>query len=164
MIASYELFGFMPSEMANEIIEWAYENEKPLYRVLLKAVADIKRVRPVYLERQPRAQRHQLVLATLMRPALELTAANLLRTWLLKKHTPMLAQFLESLGIEHKDGIVDDLPPSVEDEKLKAAIDGLLAKYPRELVTIYLNAFNSMNDPKWKLLEEMLKTDPRLQL
>ena len=65
MIASYELFGFMPSEMANEIIEWAYENEKPLYRALLKAVADIKRVRPVYLERQPRAQRHQLVLATL---------------------------------------------------------------------------------------------------
>lgn len=164
MIASHELFGFMPSEMANEIIEWAYSNDKPLYKAVLKAVADIKRVRPVYLERQPRVQRHQTVLATLMRPNLELTAANLLRTWLLKKHTQMLAQFLESLGIPHKDGVVDDLPQTVDDEKLKAAIDGLLQKYPKELVAVYLHAFNSMNDPKWKLLEEMLKSDPRLQL
>ncbi len=154
----------MPSEMANEIIEWAYANDKPLYKSVLKAVADIKRVRPVFLERQPRVARHQTVLATLMRPNMELTAANLLRTWLLKKHTAMLAQFLESLGIPHKDGVVDDLPQSVEDEKLKSAVEGLLAKYPKELVTVYLHAFNSMNDPKWPLLEEMLKTDPRLQL
>lgn len=164
MIASHELFGFMPSEMANEIIEWAYANDKPLYKSILKAVADIKRVRPVFLERQPRAQRHQTVLVTLMKPNLELPAANLLRTWLLKKHTAMLAQFLESLGIPHKDGVVDDLPQSVEDEKLKSAIEGLLAKYPKELVAVYLHAFNSMNDPKWQLLEGMLKNDPRLQL
>jgi hypothetical protein len=163
MIASHELFGFMPSEMALEIIEWAYTNDKPLYKTVLKAVADIKRVRPVFLERQPRKERHQTVLASLMRPNLELTAANLIRTWLLKKHTPMLAQFLEALGIPHKDGVVDDLPEKVDDEKLKNAIEGLLQKYPKELVAVYLHAFNTMNDPKWKLLEEMLNNDPRLQ-
>ena len=75
----------------------------------------------------------------------------------------MLADFMDGLGIAHKDGAVDDLPGFIEDEKLKAAIDALLAKYPPEEVAVYLNAFYTMNDVRWPNLEAMLKTEPRLQ-
>jgi hypothetical protein len=81
----------------------------------------------------------------------------------MKQQTAMLAGFLDALGIAHKDGAVDDLPATVEDAKLTAAVDGLLAKYPPEEVSVYLNAFYTMNEVHWPNLESMLKSDPRLQ-
>ena len=91
-------------------------------------------------------------------------AATLLRAWLVQKQKPMLVDFLNSLGIEHKDGVVEDLPPSMEDAKLKTAVDALLAKYPHEPVAVYLNAFNDMNEAHWENLKAMLESEPRLQL
>jgi hypothetical protein len=58
---------------------------------------------------------------------------------------------------------VDDLPAGVEDEKLRAAVEKLLAKYPAEETAVYLNAFYTMNDVRWPNLESMLKAEPRLQ-
>jgi uncharacterized protein YqgV (UPF0045/DUF77 family) len=75
----------------------------------------------------------------------------------------MLADFLDALAIAHKDGAVDDLPAGVEDAKLTAAVENLLAKYPAEEVAIYLNAFYTMNEAHWPNLEEILKKEPRLQ-
>jgi hypothetical protein len=65
---------------------YAYEEDKPLYKTTLAAVAEARKLRPVYFERQPRTQRHAAMLTTLTRPALEMVTANLIRTWLLKKH------------------------------------------------------------------------------
>jgi len=75
----------------------------------------------------------------------------------------MLGDFLDGLGIAHKDGAVEDLPAGVEDDKLRAAVDKVLAKYPAEEAAVYLNAFYTMNDVRWPNLEAMLKSEPRLQ-
>jgi hypothetical protein len=164
MLTSHELLGFMSPGLAQEIIGYAYESDKPLYRTTMAAVAEARKLRPVFFERQPRLERHAAMLTTLSRPALEAVAANLIRTWLLKKHNDMLGDFLSALGIEHKEGVVEDLPASIEDAKLQAAVDRLLAKYPPEVVSVYLNAFNEMNEVEWANLKTMLETDKRLQL
>ena len=59
---------------------------------------------------------------------------------------------------------MDDLPPTVDDAKLKSAVDILLSKYPPEVVAVYLNAFNEMNAVEWPNLKAMLATEQRLQL
>ena len=164
MLTSHELLGFMSPALALEILTYAYEQDKPLYRSTLGAVAEARKLRPVFLERQPRTQRHAAMLATLSKPSLEMVTANLIRTWLLKKYKVMLVDFLDALGITHKDGVVDDLPTSMDDAKLKAAVDTLLMKYPPEVVAVYLNAFNEMNQVEWTNLKGMLETDKRLQL
>jgi hypothetical protein len=164
MLTSHELLGFMSPGLAAEILTYAYESDKPLYRATLSAVAEARKLRPVFLERQPRAQRHTMMLTTLARPALEMVTANLLRTWLLKKYNSMLGDFLDALGIAHKEGVVDDLPASMDDAKLRAAVEALLAKYPAEVVAVYLNAFNDMNEVEWPNLKTMLESDKRLQL
>lgn len=164
MLKSHELLGFMSPGLANEIISFAFENEKPTYRAVLATVAEARHVRLVFLERQPRAQRHAEMLATLCRPALDQAAATLLRTWLVKKHTAMLVEFLNALDIPNENGVVEDLPPSVDDTKLKTAVDGLLAKHPPEVVAVYLNAFNDMNEANWTSLKQLLESDARLQL
>ena len=164
MLTSHELLGFMSPTLALEILTYAYDTDKPLYRATLSAVADARKLRPVFLERQPRPQRHATMLATLARPAMEVVTANLIRTWLLKQHKQMLVDFLDALGIPHQEGVVEDLPPTMDDAKIRAAVDALLAKYPPETVAVYLHAFNEMNAVGWPNLNTMLETDPRLQL
>ena len=164
MLTSHELLGFMSPALALEILTYAYETDKPLYRATLSAVAEARKLRPVFLERQPRPQRHAMMLATLARPALDLVAGNLIRTWLLKKHKQMLVDFLDALGITHQEGVVEELPPAMDDAKVRAAVEALLAKYPPETVAVYLHAFNEMNEVEWPNLKTMLDSDPRLQL
>jgi hypothetical protein len=164
MLTSHELLGFMSPTLALEILTYAHESDKPLYQAALSAVAEARKLRPAYFKRQPRAQQHEMMLATLARPSLELVTSNLIRSWLLKKHKQMLADFLDALGIPHEEGVVEDLPPTMDDAKLHAAVDALLAKHPPEAVAVYLHAFNEMNQTEWPNLKAMLESDPRLQL
>jgi hypothetical protein len=154
----------MSPAMANEIVAFTHETDKPVYKATLAAVAQARHVRPIFLERQPRAQQHAEIIASLGRPALEAAAAGLIRAWLVTKHKPMLVDFLNALGIENKDGVVDDLPKEMDDAKLKSAIEILIAKHPPEVVSVYLNAFNDMNEAHWANLKTLLESDARLQL
>jgi hypothetical protein len=161
---SYELLAFMSLDLAQEILEFAFEYDKELYKVALKTVAENRKLRPIYLERKSRKERHVLMIKALCGPALDTVTSNIIRDWLIKGQKDMLVDFLGELGIEHKDGVVDELPESVETEKLKSAIDMLLGKYPPEKVTIYLYAFNEMEDSRWSNLAEILEDDSRLEL
>src|ERR1700722_13003464 len=155
MLTSHELFGFMSPALAVRIIEFAHEGNKELYRTVLVTVAEARKLRPACFERTPRPARHAAMATVLARPRLELIAANLLRDWLMKQQTAMLADFLDALGVPHKDGAVDELPATVDEVKLQGAIEKLLAKYPAEEVAVYLNAFYTMNDVRWPNLESM---------
>jgi len=154
----------MSPALANDIITFTFENEKPTYRATLNAVAESRHVRGVFLERQPKAQRHATMAASLAKPNLELAAGNLIRIWLLKKYKSMLVDFLNTLEIKNEDGVVEDLPASMDDAKLKSAIESLLGKYLPEAVAVYLNAFNDMNEANWPNLKSLLENDSRLQL
>lgn len=164
MLTSHELLGFVSPTLANEILDFARESDKATYKSIMASVAQARHLRPVFLERQPRAQRHATMLATLTKPSMDMVAGTLLRAWLVQKQKPMLVDFLNSLAIENKDGVVEDLPATMDDEKLKAAVELLLTKYPPEPVAVYLNAFNDMNEANWPNLKAMLETDARLQL
>jgi hypothetical protein len=154
----------MSPALANDIITFTFENEKPTYRATLNAVAESRHVRGVFLERQPKAQRHATMAASLSKPNLEMAAGNLIRIWLLKKYKGMLVDFLNTLEIKNEDGVVENLPESMDDAKLKSAIEVLLGKYPPEAVAVYLNAFNDMNEANWANLKSLLENDARLQL
>jgi hypothetical protein len=164
MLTSHELLGFMSPALANDILTFIFESDKPAYKAALAAVAEAKRVRPVFLERQPRDARHAAMLTALTKPQLDPAAGAFIRAWLVKKHVAMLMDFLNALEIKNENGVVEDLPDTVDDAKLKAAIELLLGKYPHEIVAVYLNAFNDMNAANWPNLKAALETDPRLQL
>ena len=160
----YELMGFMSPELAQEIVEYVFANEKDTYRAVLAAVAEAHRVRPMFLERRPRKLRHAQMIATLSRPRLEEGAATLMRSWLLGAESGMIAQFLDTLEIPHKDGVVEDFPEEVPDEKLNQAIDTLLEKYTPERVVVYLNTVRATGGVEWPNLEKRFREDERLQL
>lgn len=164
MLTSHELFGFMSPTLASDILSFTFDSDKATYRAILNGVAQARHVRPVFLERQAKAQRHAAMLAALCKPGLDMLAANLLRAWLVKKYKAMLMDYLNALEIKNEEGVVEGLPASVDDTKLKAAVESLLGKYPHEVVAVYLNAFNDMNEANWPNLKALLENDTRLQL
>ncbi len=164
MLKSHELLGFMSPDLANDILNYAFESDKPTYKAVMNGIAEARKIRPVFLERQPRPQRHALMIATLSRPGLDQVAGSLIRAWLVKKQKALLVDFLNALNIANNEGVVDDLPATVDDTKLKAAIEAILAKHNPEVVAVYLNAFNDMNEASWANLKTMLENDARLQL
>jgi hypothetical protein len=164
MMTCHELLGFMSPDLAQEILVFTFNEDKPLYRTTLAAVASARKLRPVFYERKPKNERHQDMLEMLSRPRMEPAAAELLRGWLMKSQTGMLADFMDALEIPHRQGVVDSFPASVEDGKLAAGVEKLLSKYPREKVVVYLHGFCGMNAANWKNLEDLLQKDTRLQL
>lgn len=164
MLKCHELLGFVSPALALEVVEYAFTTDKALYRAVLTAVANALRVRPAFLERKPRAQRHPEMISVLSRPRMEEAAANLIRGWLLKAQTSVLMDFLDALAIPHDKGVVEDFPKTIDDAKLKAAVDLLLGKYPAEKVIVYLNTVQSTGGMSWENLETLLQNDPRLQL
>jgi hypothetical protein len=160
----HELFGFMSPTLAKQILDEAFVNDKPLYKLTLATVANAKKLRPSFYEKKSRVERDVDMLGMLSRPRLEEAGATLLRGWLMKTQKPMLIDFLNALGLDHTDGVVEDFPKTLDDAKLKNAVDTLLAKHPKEVVIIYLNAFSNMNDQGWTNLNDLLEKDERLQL
>src|SRR5436309_1754705 len=62
-------------------------------RGLLDAVAQARRVRLVYLDRQPRTGRHRRVVTSLATASIDPAAANVIRSWCLTKQTQLLIGF-----------------------------------------------------------------------
>jgi hypothetical protein len=164
MLKCHELIGFISPALAQEIVESTFSADKPLYRAVLAAVAEANRVRPVFLEKRPRVQRHAEMIAALARPRMEEAAANLLRGWLLKSENRLICEFLDALGIAHENGVVGDFPETVEDVKLNEAVDAVLRSHPAEKVILYLNTVHATSGVRWQNLDQLLTGDARLQL
>lgn len=158
------MFAALSRELAMQILEDIYVQQRDLYKTVLASAAQHLKVRPVFLERQPRADRHRRLATALGHAEMSTVAGNLIGTWLIKTQGTMLAEFLDALKIPHDKGVVEDLPKTVEDAALNAAVDLLLSKYPQEVATLYLQAFHAMNDVQWENLRLLLRDDIRLQL
>jgi hypothetical protein len=160
-----DIFIQMPESTCTALLGEIYENEKPLYKNLIENLAKQRKLRPVFIERKPRVERFAWLKEALGRRQNEPIAANLLQIWLVSRHSAMLCDFLDSLGIKHDDnGTVEQIPAQPERPALEAAVASLLDKYESPLVAVYLNAFQALDQNGWPLLDEILAEDPRLRL
>ena len=160
-----EIFQHLSPATAENVLTYLQETEKPTYKVAVQTLAAQRKLRPVFVERKPRPERYTWLQNALGRPQGEQIAANLLQMWLMATQSPMLCDFLDSLGIEHDEhGGIDNLPASPPADKLDAAVDGLLAKHPPEIVAVYLHCFHAMDIAGWPALGAKLDKDERLRL
>ncbi len=163
---AHQLFQSMSQPLAADVFTFLQTNEKPVYKAAIQGLANQRNLRAVFVERKPRDERHAWMRAALSRPASDTLATHLLQAWLLGANKPMLREFLGALEIPHEeDGTVEEIPPCPPKERLQAAIDLLLSKYPAEPVAVYLHAFREMDSSvQWPALEEILNDNSRLQL
>jgi hypothetical protein len=161
---SNEIFKQMSPAKAADIFTFLHREQKPVYKAAIQGLASQRNLRGVFIERKPPQERHIWMQAALSRPLSDALASHLLQGWLLGAQKPMLNDFLEALEIPHADdGTVDELPACPPKEKLSAAVEKLLEKYPAETVAIYLHAFRDMDSlVQWPALNEILAEDARL--
>jgi hypothetical protein len=77
-------------------------------------------------------------------------AARALVSYHLERQRPMMGMFLDSLGIAHENGLINDENISKPDsEKLKSAASELAAKYPKEDVSLYFSTLVSQDPDTW---------------
>lgn len=158
-----EIFHHFSDEAASGVFNHLYENDKPAYRASLQVLANRRKLRPVLLDRKPRPERHAWMRTELARSANEDAATEILQAWVLGAHQPMVCEFLDTLSVPHDGrGLLETLPAEPAEDKLKAAIDGLFAKYPEPAVFAYLHLFASMDITEWPTLQKLITEDSRL--
>jgi len=160
-----EIFASINRDRAFAIFSFFQEKEKPLYKATIESLAKQRKLRPVFLERKPRTERHAWMLEALGRKINEGLSAQLLQIWLVSQQTKLLCDFLDSLGIAHdENGTVESIPADPGQEALQKAIDQLFANHEPEVIAIYLNAFQALDENGWPSHQTILDTDPRLKL
>ena len=159
----YEIFSKTSPELVAEILGHLQEHEKPVYKAMIQNLAAPRRLRPIFIERKPRKEREAWLHQVLSKKSADEITTQVFQIWLLGSQRDMICQFLNKLGIKHDGkGVVEDLPPEPAKEELSAAINSLLETRPREVVAIYLHAFQAMDDQSWAGLNDILESDSRL--
>ena len=163
-MTAHEIFsGLTPAE-AHELLESLLEANKPAYKGVLQATATRRKLRPVFLERKPRAERHQWMQGVLGQPANEELSLEVLQNWLLGSQRGILGDFLDACGIEHQEGLIDDIPAQPARDKVDAGVEAIAAKHSPLAVKVYLNLFQPEGAGAWPDLDALLVIDPRLAL
>jgi hypothetical protein len=161
----YEIFSALSPALADQLFSFLIEREKPLYKATIDTLAKQRKLRPIFVERKPRADRHTWMKDMLGRKQNESVAAHLLQIWLVGAHAQLLCDFLDSLGIAHdENGTIENLPEAPAKDALVKSIDTLFTKHDPAVVVVYLHAFQALDEKGWPTLAELLVEDPRLQL
>ena len=86
-------------------------------------------------------------------------AARALVSYHLEHQRPMMAEFLDALGITHENGLIsEEAVAAPEAERVRAAAAQLAEKYPAEDVSLYLSTLVSQDPDTWSALTELPQT------
>lgn len=90
-------------------------------------------------------------LANVPNPTEEL-AARLLVLYHLAEQRPMMAAFLDAIGIAHDDGLIREDTVTPETDKVAAAAASLAQRYPKPDVALYLNTLLWQDPATWGMV------------
>jgi hypothetical protein len=82
-------------------------------------------------------------------------AARALVVYHLAEQRPMMAAFLDALGIAHENGLIQDDAVKPDPEKVAAAVKTISEQFPHENVTLYLDTLLCQDPETWGALSEV---------
>ncbi len=155
---AFEIWNTLSKELNHEILQAAYLHEKRLYRQVVEDLSEALRKRPQAILEIPRETRHELFKPLLALPQFNTLGSNLIIQWLGSTHTPMLALFLDTVGVAHDGkGCAESFPKDVEPARLEKACAALYEKYPPEQVSLYLHLFPAITGTAWAGMEKHIQ-------
>ena len=85
----------------------------------------------------------------------ELVAARLLVAYHLTHQRPMMAAFLDALGISHENGLIKDEHITPEASRILPAVAEIGRQYPADDVSLYLRTLVCQDPQTWSALQEI---------
>ena len=101
-------------------------------------LAKLLKFRPQAIRKLPLAQRAKKARSLMLSRKNAELAYEVLGTYLMRTRPELVTDFLDAVGIEHEDGIVEDVSAEPEAGKIEAAVATLDRSHPEEEVTLYL--------------------------
>ena len=92
-----------------------------------------------------RKARHLATLGSLPDPL----AARALIVYHLAEQRPMMAAFLDALGIKHENGVIEEEAVKPDADKIEPAAAKLASEFPPAEVRLYLNTLLSQDPETW---------------
>ena len=121
----------------------AMEQGEAIVAIAMRIKFRVKSVREMPVEKKAR---HLIALGNVS----EMIAARLLVAFHLTHQRPMMASFLDALGIAHEDGLISgEEVPEQSPEKLKEAASAIAKSYPAEDVSLYLSTLVWQDPETW---------------
>ena len=162
---AYYIFQQADEETISNILDWMRNQERAIYRAAVRELGALKKLRPEFIQRKPLQEQFSFIKQRRSWKPSNYICDHLLPVWLLRKIQDMLIKFLNTLGIPHDgNGIVNELPETLDKEKLAKAVDELFEKYPAGVASVYLQMFQLQTEDGWEELAEVLANDPRVTI
>jgi hypothetical protein len=89
-------------------------------------------------------------------PLPETLAARALIVYHLAEQRPMMAAFLDALGIAHENGLIQEDSAKPDQSKLVPAAATLRERFPAEDVALYLNTLRCQDPDTWGALSAVV--------
>jgi hypothetical protein len=127
---------------------WSDRNAAVEHAEAIVAIAERIKFRPKSVIGLPveKKARHLVALGTVT----ELVAARLLVAYHLAQQRPMMAAFLNALGIAHEDGLINDEDMEApSEERLQQAAKTLAGSFPPADVSLYLSTLMWQDPETW---------------
>ena len=121
------------------------------------AIANRIKFRVTSVLKMPREKKARQLVAL---PAVsEIVAARLLVTYHLDQQRPMMAAFLDALGVQHDNGLIaDEALAAPTAERLQTAARAIAASHPADDVALYLATLIWQDPETWGGLTELPET------
>jgi hypothetical protein len=157
---SYQVFASMTPEQAGTMMHGLAEKAPAVLAQAVASAAIATKSRPVYLQRQPFEKRAEAVRRALARVAANAVADEVLAVYFLDCRKKLLADWLDTVGLEHDEGTLSvDSPPPPAKAALEAAVDRFLAVDEDPDRRLLLLAFAAQNGVDWPDLDTRLAPD-----
>jgi len=156
----HQIFAAMPPEHAESFFELLSDKAAGMWMQCVHAAAVNMKARPQYMMKQPKAKQAQAVRRALARVNANILAEEILAIYFLECRTELLAEWLDLVGIEHEDGVLQsDELPQPDPADLAKHVASLREKDDDPDRTLLLRAFAAQTAVDWPALDELLATE-----
>jgi hypothetical protein len=154
---SYQVFAGLDPQHAEQMLARLSEKAPAMFVQALAAASAALKARPIYLQRQPFPKRAQAVRRTLSRVSTNAIADEVLAVYFLECRKELLVEWLDQVGLEHKDGtLTADAPPAPAEKKLRDAVESFRAAGDDPDRDLLLRAFAAQDAIDWPVLDALV--------
>ncbi len=153
----YQIFAAMAPERASEFFRTIADESPEMFAHALSAAGAALKSRPAYLRKLPFERQAGSVRRALARVAADAVAEEMLAVYFLECRKALLAEWLDTLGIDHDGGrLKEDAPESPADGVLEKAVAEFRGKEENPDRELLLLAFAAQASIEWPALDALL--------
>jgi hypothetical protein len=154
---SHEVFARMTPPRAEALLAELRAEAPGVAQMALAAAAGAFKLRPAFLRRQSPGRQAEWMRKALARATMASVAEEILAEYFLGHHKALLVEWLDAVGLEHEEGVLQSsAPPAPESEALRKAFGEFSAGESPERRRLLLTAFAAQSAIDWPDLEALL--------